>query len=329
MGRLMRRALAGLTFALLLPSCQLPLGLGLPTTRELMNGAAANLSATSLEVAGSYVESGRRWDVELQITRPGAQHVVASMEGLRIEAIVIGKDAYFRGQELLAQHLNADVASISLAKAAGNAWWKGLSPTPRPDFADFTDAARVKAAFLNADLVTRRDHVLVDGVESAELSGSRADVYIREAAPHELLHLHMLSGTTVGGMVLADLKFNNYGKDFKIVAPSEVIDFADLSTLPPNYTVLSVDASGCGTPCVVKAALKNLGGGTGGKAPSTVTFEMTDLASGKVVGSCTTNVAPDVGYNATTTVSCTVAKPAAVDFGPSRVTASPTNPGHA
>jgi hypothetical protein len=323
-----RRLLSGLTIALLLPGCELPFGLGLPTTRDLENGALARLgSAKSLEVAGSYEDSSGRWDLDVQITRPGAEHIVASKNGVPIEAILLGKDGYFRGQELLAQQLNGDEPSRSLARAAGNGWWKGLLPAVGPDLSDFTASARVKSTFVNADVVTRRDHIAVNRIETAELSLPRADLYIREVAPHDLIRLQMRPGTLVGGMAKADLVFSHYGTDFKIVAPPSVINFADLSTLPPNYTVLSVDASGCGTPCTVNAALKNLGGKTGAKAPSTVALVMTDLNSGGMIGTCTATVVPDVDYNATTTVSCTIAKPAGQD-GPGKVTATPTNPGH-
>ncbi len=327
-GLLTRRLLVGVAVAILASACELPLGLGLPTTRELENGAIAALtSARSLEVAGSYQELSGRWDLDVQIARP-AIHVVASKDGVPLEAILIGKDGYFRGQELLAEQLNGDAASRSLATAAGNGWWKGLLPSP-PDLADFTDAAKVRATFINAGLDARRDQVVDHGVQTVLLSGPRADVYIREAAPHELLRLRMHAGTTVAGISRADLLYSHYGTDFKIAPPSEVINFADLSTLAPIYTVLAVDASGCGSTCLVQAALKNLGGRIGAKAPSTITFEMTDLVSGAVIGSCKGTVAPDVDYNATTTVSCTIVPATGVDFGAAKVTATPNNPGHA
>jgi hypothetical protein len=314
---------------LLFSACQLPLGLGLPTTRELESGALAVVaSARSLEVAGSYEESSGRWDLDVKLARPAARHVVASRNGVRVEAITIGNDAYFRGQELLAQQLNGDEPSRSLANAAGNAWWKGLASN-QLDFFPFTDGARLKAAFINTDLVMRLDHVAENGVDTARLSSPRADVYIGEAAPHELVRLQMRQGTSVDGFTQADLQFTHYGADFKITAPSDLINFADLSTLPPSYTVLSVDASGCASACLVQATVKNLGGRTGARAASTIRFDLTDLVSGGVIGSCTATVAPDVDYNATTTVSCTIAKAASQDFGAAKVTATPTNPGHA
>jgi hypothetical protein len=321
----MRLLLTGLAALFLVSACDAPLGLGLATTRELEKGAIATLtSAHSLEVTGSYLDSGDPWEVDVQVDRTGARHIVASSRGVHLEAILIGKDGYFRSQGLLAQRMNGDAASQSLARAAGNGWWKGLLTTA-PNLSDFIEAGKVKATFINADLVSRRDHVADGGVDTAELSGSRADVYISEAAPHELVRLHMQPGTTVDGLTRADLRFSHYGTDFNIVAPSSVINFADLSTLPPNYTVLSVDTTGCTSPCRVEATVKNLGGKTGGKAPSTVTFEVTDLVSSTSSGTCTAIVAPDVGYNATTTVSCTIA---GAGFGAAKVTATPTNPGH-
>ena len=105
--------------------------------------------------------------------------------------------------------------------------------------------------------------------------------------------------------------------------------FSNLSTLPPIYTVLSVDASRCSTPCVVSATLKNLGGKVGARAPSTITFTMTDSASKKTIGSCQAEVQPDVGYNATTKVSCTISLGSAQQANAALITATPENPGRA
>jgi hypothetical protein len=325
----MRKLLAGFATVLFVSACQPPLGLGLPTVRELETGAIARLSAAkSLEVAGSYSELGDLWQVDVQFVRSGARHVAATRNGVQVEAILIGKDGYFRSPQLLVQQLNGDPASRSLAVAAGNAWWKGLVAAA-PNLSDFTDGARVKAAFINADLVARHDHVAESGMDTAQLSGPRGDVYIAEAAPHELVRLRMRPGVTVDGINQADLRYSHYGADFKIAAPPSVINFADLSTLPPTYTVLSVDGSGCGSPCVVRAVVKNLGGKTGAKAPSSIRFDLADLVSGSSSGTCTATVVPDVDYNATTAVSCTIEGVNGVGSGAAKVTATPINPGHA
>jgi hypothetical protein len=113
-----------------------------------------------------------------------------------------------------------------------------------------------------------------------------------------------------------------------IAAPSDVIDFSNLSTLPPVYTVVSVDTSGCAAPCSVAALLKNLGGLSAAQAPSTVTFTMTDPATGKTVGSCQAQVRPDVGYNSTTTVACSISVNGA-QVNAAVVTAVADNPGRA
>lgn len=325
----MRRLLTAAATMLLVAGCDLPLGLGFATTRELEDAALGELaSAKSFEVSGSYIELEDHWIIDVQVARPRSKHVTVERNGVRLEAILIGTARYFRSQKVLAQQLGTDHASRNLEQAAGNAWWTGLG-APGPDPFDFTDAATLKAALINSDLVTRRDRVTMNGVETAELSGARAEVYIEEAAPHRLIRLRTRAGAVVEGIRQADLDFGHYGADFKIAAPRDVINFADLTTLPPNYTVVSVDTSGCGSPCLVQATLKNLGGRNGAKAPSTVSFQMSDLVSGRAIGGCTGTVAPDVDYNATTTVSCTIAEAAGADFAGAKVTAIPNNPGHA
>jgi hypothetical protein len=132
----------------------------------------------------------------------------------------------------------------------------------------------------------------------------------------------------IDGVSEADLRFGNFNRDFPIAAPSDVIDFSNLSTLPPVYSVVSVDASGCGSPCIVSAVLKNLGGPTGARAPSTITFTMTSTASQGVIGTCQAQIIPDVGYNATTTVSCTIGSPSGEQANAAIVTAVADNPGH-
>jgi hypothetical protein len=89
-----------------------------PTTRTLENGAAGTLSAArSFEIVGSYREAGVRWTIDLQLARPGTEHVVMGAGEARLEAIVVGKDAYFRGQRFLAEHLGSDPRSQALARA--------------------------------------------------------------------------------------------------------------------------------------------------------------------------------------------------------------------
>jgi len=58
-----------------------------------------------------------------------------------------------------------------------------------------------------------------------------------------------------------------------------------------------------------------------------VTFTMTDSASGQVVGSCQAKVQPDVGFNSTTTVACTMAAVNGQQVDAATVTATADNPG--
>src|SRR5258706_125970 len=163
---------------------------------------------------------------------------------------------------------------------------------------------------------------------AVERSGPTADVYIAVGSPYRVLRVHLKSGVAVDGISAADLRYSNFDKDFGIAVPTDVIDFSNLSTLTPIYTVLSVDTSGCGSPCIVSASLKNLGGMRPPKGTSMITSTMTDAATGRVLGSCQAPVQPDVGFNSTTNVSCTIgglsgAPNAAI------VTATADNPGQA
>ena len=311
-----------------LSACDLPFGLGQPTTRSLENGAAGTLvAATSFEITGSYTEGTDHWSIDLQVSRPSAAHVIASTANVKLEAIVLGNNnAYFRGQQFLSAHMGNDLLSRSFVRAAGNGWWKG-SAGQVPQLPDLTDGNLFKSTFLGQAVTQRVDHASVDGQNAIDLSGPRADVFIAADAPFSVLRVRLKHGVIVDGIRDGDLRFSNYNRDFKISAPANVIDFSNLTTLPPIYTVVSVDTSGCGSTCAVSALLKNLGGMTGAQAPSTITFTMTDKASRQVIGSCKVPVVPDVPYNATTTVRCTIDNVSAQHSNAALVTATADNPG--
>ena len=327
-----RRALAiaagaALTLLGVLSACGAPLGLGLPSTRALENGAAGSLtSAKSFEITGSYTESADKWSIDLQIARPASQHLVVSKADTKLEAIIVGS-VFFRGSKFLSDHMGDDLISRNLVKAAGNGWWVG-TPGQVPQLSDMTDGTAFRSTFLGTAVSQRTDHVVVDGVGAVNLSGPRAEVFVAAEPPYRLLRVRLKQGASVDGISDADFRYTNFDQDFKIVAPTDVIDFSNLSTLPPIYTVLSVDTSRCGSTCVVSASLKNLGGKHGAQAPSTITFTLTDSATGKAAGSCQVKVSPDVGYNATTTASCTIT-PISGQVNAATVTAVPENPGRA
>jgi hypothetical protein len=312
-----------------LAACDLPFGLGLASTRALENGAADTLGgARSLEITGAYAEAGASWSIDLQMVRPDTEHVVLSGAGQKLEAIVLGKDAYYRGQQFLAQHLGSDSLSRNLIAAAGNAWWKGPAGSV-PQLPDLTAGSAFKAAFLGPVVTRRTDHVSVDGIDAVDLAGPRAEVFVQADPPYQLLRLRMRKGVVIDGLREGDLRFTNFGRDFGITAPGDVIDFSNLSTLPPIYTVISVDTSRCASPCVVSAVVKNLGGLQPAQASSIIKFAVTDLASQRVIGECQAHVEPDVGYNATTSVECVIGGLDGQQVNAAKVTATPDNPGRA
>ena len=300
---------------------------GLPSTRALENGVATMLnSARSFEVAGTYVAGDQVASFDMQLVKgsPALRHIRVTSGGETVEAIIVGSDEYYRGHDFLARHLT-DPASQSAVKAAGNGWWKSAQALV-PSLPDLTDGDAFRAAFLGPAVSTRTDHRPVDGVDTIELSGVRADVFIESSAPYRLVRLHAHQDVVVDGISTPDLHYSRVDADFGIAAPDDVIDFSNLSTLPPIYSVTSVDTSRCLAPCVVSASLTNLGGAKGARAPSTVTFTMTDPVTKQVAGTCRATVQPDVGYNQRTRVSCTIAAPAP---NAAIVTAVADNPGRA
>ena len=322
-----RAGLIGVVVIAALSGCDLPVGLDLPTTRSLETGAIGSLSAAdSFEITGSYSEGSNQWSIDLQLSRPDAEHVTVTTPDLKLEAIILGNNTYFRGQQFLSAHMGSDLVSRSFVKAAGDGWWKG-SAGQIPHLTDLTDGNAFKSTFLGPAVTQRTDHVSVDGIDAVDLSGARAEVFITAQAPYRVLRVRLKHGVVVDGIRDADFRFVNYNHDFQISAPTNVIDFSNLTTLPPIYTVVSVDTSGCGSPCVVSALLKNLGGLVGARAPSTITFAMTDTASRQMLGSCQARVVPDVAYNATTTVTCSIDNVTAQTSNAATVTATPDNPG--
>jgi hypothetical protein len=328
--RAIGRLAVGAAALVTLAACSLPFGLGQPSVRALNSGTAASLDAArSFRLAGTYTESGKAWKVDLELVRPATAHVLLSGPNDDLEAIIItDQGSYFRGQKFLSDHMGSDPLSRSLVQATGSSWWTGLSATA-PDFPDFTKGSSLAATFMGTAVTSRTDHVPVGVVQTVRLSGPRADVFVAETPPYRVVRIHMKAGAIVDGVSGADFLYSDFGRDFAIAAPSGAVNFADLSTLPPVYTVVSVDTSGCLSTCVVGASLKNLGGRGGARAPSTVTFTITDPQTSTVLGTCTVTVQPDVVHSATTNVFCTISGVNGGDHNAAVVTAAADNPGHA
>jgi hypothetical protein len=320
---------AGAAVLAALSACDLPFSLGQPSTRALESGAADTLTAArSFEITGSYTEAaaGDHWTIDLQVAQQGAERVAVSGADSKLEAIILGEDSFFRGNQFLSQHMGADPISRTLVKAAGSAWWKG-SAGHVPRLPDYTDGKLFNSTFLGTAATKRSDHASVGGLGAVLLSGPRADVFVSAVPPYRVLRVHLKNGVVIDGISDGDFRYENFNHDFGIAAPTDVIDFSNLSTLPPVYSVVSVDTSGCATPCLVSALLKNLGGTSGATAPSTITFTLTDSATGQVLSSCQSRVKPDVGYNATTKAGCSIGDANPRQVTAATLTATADNPG--
>ncbi|GAC1474367.1 MAG: hypothetical protein PVS3B2_11150 [Candidatus Dormibacteraceae bacterium] len=315
----------------LLSACGMPFGIGSPTTRALESGAAESLDASrSLRITGSYSESGTVWKIDLELVKPSTAHLILKGGPADLEAILTSENAYFRGRDFLSAQMGTDAVSRALVQATGNAWWKG--PTSyMPQLPDFTQGSLLTSTFLGAAVTARTDHVSVGDTPAVELSGPRADVFIAEAPPYPLLRLHTRTGVVIDGITDADLSFSDFDRDFGIAAPLGAVNFADASTLPPIYTVISVDTSGCLSTCTVSALLKNLGGRRGLRGATKVTFTMTETnpinQSSYALGACVTEIQQDVDHNATTTASCVINGLSGIDHNAAVVTAKADSQG--
>lgn len=329
--RLSRILSTALPVALLcLSACTNPLDVASrPSTRTLEDGAANSLiAARSFEITGDYTQGTDRWSIDVQIVPPDKEHASITGPTVKLEAIIIGSSAYYRGQQFLVQHTSSDPNTVSLVRAAGNAWWKATTGG-LVRFPDFTDGQSFRTTFLGPVASRRIDNVKVDGQPAVDFAGVRGDVYLAASPPYEPLRVHLNPRVAVDGLTAADLRFINFNKDFAITAPQNVIDFSNLSTLPPIYYVVAIDTSGCASPCVLSAQLKNLGGQGGAKAPSSVAFTVTDAATSKQVGTCSAVISPDVGYNATTSAGCTIGNLSGQSLNAAIVSAAVDNPGRA
>src|SRR5258708_7650518 len=236
--RAVRAGLVGAVVVAALSACDLPFGLDLPTTRSLESGATGTLlAADSFEITGSYSEGSNRWSIDLQLSRPGSEYVTVTTADVKLEAIIIGNNAYFRGQQFLSVHMGSDIVSRSFVKAAGNGWWKG-SAGHVPPLTDLTDGNVFRSTFLGQAITQRTDHVSVDGVDAVDLSGARGEVFITAHAPYRVLRVSLKHGVVVDGIRDADLRFVNYNHAFRISAPAALMDFSNLTPLPPTYPLM-------------------------------------------------------------------------------------------
>jgi hypothetical protein len=303
----MRRVVVVGALGLMLAACGLPFGIGQASTSQLINGAADTLAkAKSFEVTGTFTSDSDKYQIDLQYESSGTAHMDVTKGTTHLELLQINGKAYFRGKDFVASVAGTDTFGQALARAVGDKWFTSKDATPI-DMSGFTDAAKVKANFLNTLSVTRKDNVTYNGQDTAELSDSDTILNITESSPYELLRLRTQPGKTVSGMTDADLAFSNYNKSFNIAGPTDVFQMDDPTTWPPYYVVTAVNLDRCsGDPCTVAATLKNNGGAKGAAAPSTVTFTASNDADKSVLGTCKATVSPDVANDAATSVSCSI-----------------------
>lgn len=304
-------------------ACDSSLDIGEPSTRALEDGVTAGIGRNhSFEITGSITEAGLIRHLDLRVDRMGAEQMVLTGDHFNLEAIITDGHSYFRGREFLAQHAAGDAGSVSLLNQAGDSWWRG-SGQETPKLIALVDAESFRSNFLGPAVTSRSDHLSVEGVAAVRLMGPRAEVLIARDEPHRLLALRMRNGATVDGIVATDLRYGNYGGVPAIGPPEGAVNFRDFSTLPPLFTVEMVDGSACGSPCVVSARVRNLGGANAPGAASKIAFKLSDPASGRVYGSCVGEVPSGVRYDSTELVSCTMSIPSGGEPNGATLTATP------
>jgi hypothetical protein len=329
----MRRLVIVGVASLMMAACGLPFGIGQASTSQLINGAADTLSkATGFEVTGMFTTGSDKYQIDLQYQSSGAAHMDMTKGTTHLEVLQINGKAYYRGKDFVASVAGTDAFGQALARAVGDKWFTSKDATPL-DMSGFTDAAKVKANFLNTLSVSRKDNVTYNGADTAELSDSDSILNITESSPYELVRLRTQTGKTVSDVTDMDLAFSNYNKDFNITQPTDVFQMDDPTTWPPFYVVTAVNLSGCtGDPCRVAATVQNNGGAKGASASSTVTFTATNDADKSVLGTCKATISPDIANGAKATVSCAISGGAWSAFvqngGNYHVDAEPDNPAY-
>ncbi len=318
--------------AVLLAACAVP-GVGQASTADLINGAGTELAhATGLQVSGAFSKDSGDFSVDIQMNPPHSAHITASKSSssqtsLNYEAIQIDSKDYYRSLDL-ARIAAVDTTEAKLVTRMLGGRWFTYKGTPF-DLGMFTSTADIKANFLTNLRVSRKDNVDAGGQNTAQLATGDYVLNITEASPHRLVFLQTVAGKTVQGMSQAHIAIKSYNRDFAIQAPTKVVDLDDPTTWPPLYTIVSVENSRCGTPCTLSAKIKNLGGVEGASAPSSVTFDLTNSANHKVLGSCTVTIQHDVPHNQTVTERCTISSSAWTNFsGRYSYGATPHNPAY-
>ncbi|HEV2035073.1 MAG TPA: hypothetical protein VGU71_12900 [Candidatus Dormibacteraeota bacterium] len=326
----MRAVVAIAAAGLLAAACNLPfLGPSLASTSQLINGAGDSLArASGFEISGAFDGAAGSYTLNLKYTAPTTAHVAMTQNNLQFEFIQVDGKVYYRGKDFIASQVGSNAGAQKILHAVGDRWFSSASVAPI-DMSAFTDAAKVKATFLQNFTVARKDNVSSSGIMTAELSADSYILNITEASPHRLVYLRTAPGKTVSNFTNTKLAFSNYNKSFGTVAPANVFDLDDHATWPPIYTAVSVENSRCSDPCVLSAVLRNDGGLTGAPAPSTVTFSVLD-SSNNTLGNCKVTISPDIPNGKQVTESCSISSTAWTNYTGStyKYEAVPDNPAY-
>ncbi len=295
---------------LLASACGLPLiGQNLPTTAQLINGAAASMAnATGFEVAGAFTQGSYNFAIDMQVNMPATAHIKVERNSLQVEVIQAGGKVYYRSPDMLNGLLGTTAVDRSVERAVGDRWYT-YKDAQLVDTSPFTDGAKVKANFFNTLAVKRKDNVSSGGVMTAELSADDFVINITESSPHRLVFVKTAPGQFIQDYSDVHMVFSNYNQDFAIQAPGNVFDMDDHTTWPPLYYRVSINNARCDYPCTLSAVFQNDGGTSGASSHSTVTFTVADTNQ-KVLGSCAATIHPDVPYGQKVTETCTISSAA-------------------
>lgn len=288
------------------PACSLPLiGHSLPTTAQLINGAAAGFAnATGVEVVGAFSQGTDNYAIDMQVNEPATAHVKVERNSTQIEVIQAGGKVYYRSPDMLNGLLGTTALDRSIEHAVGDRWYT-YKDTQLIDLSPFTEPAKVKANFFNTLAVKRKDNVSSSGLMTAELSAQDFVIDITESSPHRLVFLKTAPGKLIQDYSDVHMVFTKYNQDFAIQAPTNVFDIDDHTTWPPLYYRVSINNSRCNDPCVLSAVFQNDGGTSGASSASTVTFSLAD-SSKNPLGSCARAISPDVPNGQKVTVTCAI-----------------------
>jgi hypothetical protein len=287
---------------------------GLPpfgkTADQLVGDAAANLTAApAVKVDASFTRGGTAYSMSWQADRSGDLIASVSFKGSKDGVISVGGKAWIDTDKAFWDNLGRTDA---LAQKVLPGHWMVVAPGGSVVAPDVPDPASLRGLLPTgpSDLTTGPTRT-TDGQRTLKLSDGRADIYVTAGEPTRLVRLVFAPGyTDRTGISGLDAAFA-YPKSLRVAAPSDFYDPTNPNSLPGEYTVDQVNRGRCdGAGCVYALTVHNHYGMSGGQATATVRLT---TQSGGSLGACSAPI-PQIGYNQTETVSCTVSGPTWASF---------------